>query len=186
MRQEDTMVRCTLVPLVIKPRVYELTLNFWNWCKLTEVCELVPGLAQIAEVDFNPTPEELISRFAALVRPNRIPDHVPQEKREERKKKIFRYSMDGMGLSGARVPTDGMNAPPYAPFQLPIETPYPETMFVPEGWAIDTLYAIRRGAVAAAEWDGTQVGFPPRTSNGPAIHLGGKDGLFLARMPACV
>ena len=70
------MTRCTTVPLIIKPPVYELTLNFWNWCKLTEICALVPGLARVAEVDFNPTPEELVSRFVALVRPNRIPDHV--------------------------------------------------------------------------------------------------------------
>ena len=180
------MLGSVRVPLVIKPPVYELSINFWNWCKLTEVCALVPELARVAEIDFNPTPEELVSRFAALVRPNRIPDHISEEAKERRKKKIFRYSEAGNGFSGTEVPMSGPDAPPYVPFQLSIETPYPETLFVPEGWAIDVLYAIRRGAVCAAWWDDIQVGFPPRESGRELINLGGKKGLYLMQAPGYV
>ena len=181
------MIRCTTVPVIIKPPVYELTLNFWNWCKLSDVCELVPQLAKLADVDFEPSPEELVSRFAALVRLNRIPDRVPQEKREERKKKIFRFSVDGSGFWGQEVPLTGLGAPPYVPFFLPLERPYPKTMFVPEGWAIDTLYAVRRGAIAAAEWgDDVRVGFPPRDSGRDLVNLGRKGARYFVKVPDCV
>ncbi len=188
-------------PLMISPPSYELMFGFManiqRWCKLSDVCDLVPELTRIAETDFKPTPEDLVSRFASLMRNNKIPgglrkielENQHQTERADRprsKTKIFRYSLDGTGFSGTTIPTEGFQAPPYAPFFLPIETPYPKTLFVPEEWAVDTLYAIRRGAVAAADFGETQVGFPPRTSKSEIIHLGGKREMFLVKLPECV
>lgn len=166
------MIQPTLVPLAIKPPVYELTVNLWHWCKLGEVRALVPELARAAGMDFNPTPEELVSNFAGLTRYNHIPEHVPVKERDARKKKLFRFSVDGVGLSATKLPCVELQAPPYAPFQLSIDAPYPETLFVTEEWATDVLRAIRAGAVRGAWWDGLQVGFPPRESGRDPIVLG--------------
>ncbi len=168
--------------IAVLPPVYELQFGFWRWCKLKEVCAIIPNLARITETDFSATPEELVSRFAALVRPNRIPEHVPQEKRETMQKKIFRYSEDGSSFWGTEVPI-GHPAPPYVLFQLKIGTPYPEELFVPEVWAIDVLKAVRRGAVAAADFGETKIGFSSEKSGHNAIYLEGKRQMMLMKVP---
>lgn len=170
-------------PLVVLPPVYELTFGFWRWCKLTEVCAVIPELSRIAETHFSPTPEELVSKFAALVRLNKIPDHIKEENREKHKKKLFRFSENGTGFLATPVPLSGFEAPPYAPFELSIGTPYPPELFVPEEWAADTLMAIRKGAVSAVDFDGLLIGFPPRESRRDTIHLGGKHKTALIKIP---
>ena len=158
-------------PLVVMPPVYKLSVGFWRWCKLKEVCVIVPALAHCAGNDFEPTPEGLINRFAALVRPNRIPDGVTP-RTDWVRKKIFRYSPDGKAFWGTGVGISH-TVPPHTPFSLGIGTPYPEGLFVPEGWVIDTLRAIRLGAVAAGDFGGQLLGFT-RPTGGELIHLGGK------------
>ena len=170
----------------MQPPVYELPIHFWRWCKLNEICAIIPDLARLNGIEFAPTPEDLVSRFAGLVRLNRIPDHIPVEKKEEFKKKIFRYSRDGNGFWGTEVPITNRKAPPYIDFRLDIEIPYPKELFVPEGWVIDTLKAIRLGAIAAVDFDGTKIGFPPANSDRELIHLEGKRMLALIRVPECV
>ncbi len=172
-------------PVIVQPPVYELPINFWRWCKLNEVCAIIPDLARLNEIEFAPTPEDLVSRFASLVRFNRIPDHIPVEKKEEFKKKMFRYSQDGNSFWGTEVPISGP-MPPYVDFRLGIEYPYPKELFVPEGWVIDTLKAIRMGAVAAVDFDGIKIGFPPANSDRELVYLEGERGPALVRLPECV
>ncbi|HUC31515.1 MAG TPA: hypothetical protein VMR99_02385 [Candidatus Paceibacterota bacterium] len=150
------------------PPVYELMLGFWRWCKLSEICAVVPGVARIAGNDFAPSPEVLVQRFAALVRPNIIPPHIEGAGKESKAKKIFRYSLTGGELYGPEVPLSehGQSLPPYRPFALGVGTPYPNGLFVPEGWAIDTLKAIRLGAIAAADFGDVKIGFSPREKGG--------------------
>ena len=187
---ENEMFFIKRMPVIVMPPVYELPIHFWRWCKLNEICVIIPDLANFAGVEFAPTPEDLVSRFAGLVRLNRIPDHIPVEKREEFKKKIFRYSQDGNSFWGTEVPIAGSvppgTYPPYVDFRLEIGVPYPKELFVPEGWAIDTLRAIRMGSVAAVDLDGMKIGFPPANSNRELIHLEGKKGLCLVKLPKCV
>jgi hypothetical protein len=168
----DSLRRAT-EPVAVTPPVYEIPINMWRWCKLEEVCAIVPGVAKLGENDFAPSPEELVSKFAALIRLNRLPDHMTSEAKERLKKKIFRYATpDGKGLGGTEVPliADGRDpnlAPPYAKFELDIGVPYPTGLFVPEGWVLDTLKLIRRGAVYAADYgkDGI-AGFYPKNRPG--------------------
>jgi len=173
-------------PVVIMPPVYELSLGIWRWCRLREICDAVPDIASLARIDFRPTREELVSRFAALVRPNRLPWPAAVETAEVLKKKLFRYSLCGSGISAREVPTRDGCAPPYVPFSLELGTPYPDEMFVPEGWAIDTLKAVRRGAVAAADFGDFKIGFPPRDSAREPFPLEGKPGTMLLRIPATI
>jgi len=148
-------------PQVILPPVYELPFRLRRWCKLSEVCTAATKLSQAAETNFNPTPEELVSCFAALVRPNRLRDHLGEQK------KIFRYSQDGKGFQGTYV---SVNKP--GTFRLEIEGPYPEELFVPEEWAAETLRAVQAGAVAAADFGGTRIGFSPPSSKRGSFLLG--------------
>ncbi len=177
-------------PLVILPPVYELPSGFFRrWCKLTEVCMVAHQLATATGTGFMPTPAELVSRFAALVRPNRLPKGVPEEKREGmERKKIFRFSQDGTTFSGTEVPTTHPEQPPYTHFALTIDVPYPATLFVTERWADETLSAIRSGAVAAADLGTVKFGFRPRGSRKSPIHLGGSvdGGMYCLAIPDCV
>jgi hypothetical protein len=176
-------------PVIVMPPVYELSLGIWQWCNLIEVCAVVPDLALLARIgiEFKPTPEELVSRFAALVRPNRLPWPASAETEDVLKKKLFRYSLAGNGISGREVPMEGSGkAPPYVPFNLNLGTPYPDDMFVPEGWVIDTLKAIRRGAIAAADFGDIRIGFPPRDSKKTLFIIEGKPGTMLVKMPELV
>ena len=176
--------------LMVMPPVYEIEFGQWRWCKLHEVCSVVAGLRKITETDFDPTPEELVSRFAALAKRNgglKGPG-VSEEDGARWMKKIFRYSRDGVNFWGTEVPTTYPVAPPYVFFQLDLATPYPQELFVPEGWVIDTLKAVRLGAVAAADFDGRKIGFAPEKSYEPfrLIPLDGNNETILARMPECV
>lgn len=166
----------------VMPPVYEIELGMWRWCKLDEVCEVVRGLREVTDTDFKPTPEDLVSRFASLVRPNRL----PEGSKETEKKKIFRYSKDGVRFWGTEVST-AHPAPPYVPFQLDIGTPYPSGLFVPEGWALDTLKAVRQGAVAAADFGKFKLGFRAM-KNGQRLTCITLEGNFegLIRFPDCV
>lgn len=168
----------------VMPPVYEIEFGQWRWCKLGEVCEVVWALREVTELNFTPTATELVSRFAALVRPNRLPKDVDGEK-----KKIFRYSRDGISFWGTEVPQTHP-APPYIPFKLDIEAPYPPDLFVPEGWAIDTLNAVRRGCVAAADFGKQRVGFgamQPGQRLSCIVLDGPKfEGMVLFKFPDCV
>jgi len=173
-------------PLKVLPPVYRASFGMWRWCKLTEICAVIPGLVKVAEIRYNPTPEELVFHFAALTRLTRLPEHLVKEEADKRKKKIFRYSKDGMSLWGTEVPM-ASPMPPYEPFELQIGVPYPPGLLVPEGWAIDTLNAILQGAVAAADWGGNLVGFRPRNDHRSLISLGGRrDSLTVGKVPECV
>jgi hypothetical protein len=151
MRQENIMV-LSEKSIVVMPPVYEIKIGWWRWCKLQEVCAVVPNLALLAGVVFAPTPEELVSLFSGLVRPNRLP------KEDTRKVKVFRYSRDGEGFWGTEVPKR-QTRKASTPFSLEIEKPYPIGLFVPEGWVIDTLKAIRIGIVEAADYGDYIVGW---------------------------
>ncbi|MCX6703070.1 MAG: hypothetical protein NTV02_00030 [Candidatus Zambryskibacteria bacterium] len=157
------------LPVVVMPLSYELPLGFWKWCKISEVCAIVPNLAKLAQMrfEFNPTPEELISNFAALVRPNRLP--YPAGVMNARKK-IFRYSLSGNGFSGTEVPT-GEDAPPNKKFEIFPSHCFPQDVFVPEGWVIDTLKAIRRGAISATDRGNYMIGFCPKGSAHASVIL---------------
>ncbi len=171
--------------IAVMPPVYEIQLGMWRWCKLGEVCEIVWGLREITGTDFAPTPTDLVSRFAALAKRNR----PPNEKSEKEKwlKKIFRYSHDGIGFWGTEVPTE-RPYPPYVPFTLDIGTPYPADLFVPEGWVIDTLKAVRLGAVAAADFGDHKIGFCPMKDHQPlrCITLEGEPFSGIIKFPDCV
>ncbi len=165
-------------PVIVMAQVYELRSGLrWRWCRLRDVVDVVPGVARIVGVDYHPSPEELVHDFAALVRPNRPPEGVAAD---TFRKKIFRFSADGEGLQGTEVPV-GYEGPPYKPFALSIEAPYPESLFVVEGWVIDTLKAIRRGAVHAASFVSHErdevlyTGSRPKGSD--------KNGIILERCP---
>ncbi len=148
-------------PVVVMPVVYWLPINMWRWCKLSDICETATRVAKLAGNIYHPSPEQLVREFAALVRPNRLPEHLQSTGTEKKKKKIFRYSMDGESVWGIEVPSEGSTRkdPPYEPFML-LPPANPE-MFVPEGWARDTLRAIMAGAVSAADWGERCVGFRP-------------------------
>ena len=99
-------MNATKNPVMIMPPVYELSLGVWRWCKLREVLDVVPGVASLARIDFKPlTMEILVSRFVALVRPNRLPWPAGAETSDVLKKKLFRYSLCGNGISSREVPT---------------------------------------------------------------------------------
>jgi hypothetical protein len=171
-------------PVVVVPPVYELPMNYWRWCKLKEVCEVVPQVANLSDIEFAPTPEQLVSNFAALVRPNHSPVYPPQDFPNSPKKKIFRYSLCGNGMCGKEVPTcEG--TPPYHHFNFNFGTAYPEEMFVPEGWVMDTLKAIRKGAAAAADFGDFKVGFCPKGNKWgrDTILLEGNSESCLVRVP---
>jgi hypothetical protein len=163
MRQENRM-ELKDGHIVVMPPVYEISLNKWRWCKIGEVCAVASGLGKITGSTRTFTPEQLIQNFAILARPNKFQIH------ERAPKKIFRFSLDGKGLRGVELPTQEPR-PPYVELDLGIDTPYPPELFVPEGWALDTLKAIRRGAHAAAQWGEVYVGFTDKEEAGTVFTL---------------
>ncbi|MDP1718841.1 MAG: hypothetical protein Q8L24_00215 [bacterium] len=153
-------------PFVVMPAVYELDCRR-GWCRMRDVCSVARRLARTHNLDIKITSEELIRRFADLIRPNhslpapvdrRFPDGVP--KVIDRNKKIFRYSKDGNGFWGTEVPPLKKGESWFSSFKLDIGIPYPATMFVPKEWAEDVFNAIRKGAVSARDYgDGHVLGF---------------------------
>ena len=174
-------------PVAVVPPVYELPVNHWRWCNLKELCAVVPGVAALAGLEFSPSPESLVRRFAGLTRPNKEPDTGSAFQPQAEKKVIFRFSRDGLGFSGTEVPlvgeANGLDlVPPFAPFILDVGMPYAETLFVREDWATDTLAAIRKGVVATADLgEGIIVGMKP--NDGDCIHLGARAEMILFRIP---
>jgi len=160
-------------PVVVMPPVYELSLGAFGpcrWCKLKEVCAVVPGLALLSRMDFSPTPEQLINRFVALVRP-------------VFRKKMFRYSLSGNEVFEQEVPIRN-EVPPYFPFNLGLGITHLNEMFVPEDWVVDTLRAIRRGAVAAVDFgDVGKIGFPPANTRRIPFLLEGSPETIVVRSP---
>ena len=188
MWQEDIMVPEQKYS-IIRPRVYELQICFWNWCKLSEVCELVPSIAARAGVEYSPSPEELVWHFAALVKPNRVPFRLDPKTQQPKKAKIFRYSVTGAELRGTEVPTENPR-PPYSEFVLDIGTPHPSDIFVPEGWVIDVMKAVRLGAIAAITHgeEGSDLGVKnfalfPKDSGKDSIALDGSGHTTSATYP---
>lgn len=156
-------------PLIVMPPAYEIPAPFGGyWCKLKDICELVPQIAKLAGNKFNPTPEELVSRFAALTRLNKTawPD--------QKKVKVFRYSKDGNDFWGTDVPLDyGIKTFRHPDdslcFKLDIRLPYQKKLFVTEEWARATLNAVRRGAVDAVDYGDFKMGSRPDGGNRIAL-----------------
>jgi hypothetical protein len=174
-------------PTIIFPEAYWLPMGGrldWYWCKIGAICDIASHLALQTGIEFDPTPEELVSRFAALARLNRLPEGVTEDD-IRRRPKIFRYSRDGHSLGGVEVPTQHPHAPPYVPFELPIEKPYPRELFVQEDWARSTLSAIQLGAIAAAHFNRHKIGFPPRNSGKGLICLEGEREWMIVQLPSC-
>ena len=164
-------------PLPVMPPVYELPIAYCRWCKFQEVCNLIPALAAHAKIgDFRPPLESLVSRFAALVRPNETVDSPGSKHR-----KIFRYSLDGHKMLYDEVPLEGEFAPPHGAFELRIPKPYPHDMFVTEHWAFEVLYAVRHGATAVADLGRAKVGY--RLNGTPFLLRGNADLSTLGNKP---
>jgi len=141
-------------PIMVMPPAYLLEMRNWRWCKLTEVCLAAKMNAKIAGFRFDPTPEELVRRFADLVRLNRVPDHLKGKGNEPKPVKVFRYSVDGKGFWGTNVPMPDCRAPLNSKnFKLDIGTPYPKRLLVREDWARDTLDAIRQGIIEVVDYN---------------------------------
>lgn len=173
-------MRVVRQPLKVMPPVYQLF--FWNWCRLNEVCDIVPDLAATAGNEFRPGPDDLVRRFAALVRLNRLPEDAAKN---APRKKIFRYSVDGSSFAGTEVLSD-LGLREKNVFRLDIASPYPPGLFVPVGWVQDTLSAIRLGSVQAVQAGSHIIGFGPSGRGERLIHLVGPEGMFLIRNPAGV
>jgi hypothetical protein len=160
MRQEDVMPEIKS-PLIVMPPVYEMPMQFWRWCRLTEVCEIAVNVSGIMGPVYRPTPEELVRNFAVLTRRNKgfkndplRPDQNTQGANKP-SIKLFRYTVDGRQLMAKEVVNKNSTYtdPPYVDFQLDnVPFPYPDPLYVPEGWALDTLRAIRQGAIRAMQW----------------------------------
>jgi hypothetical protein len=175
-------------PVVVFPQVYDLPLGFWQWCKLREVCNVVSNVALLADVRFSPTPQDLVNNFAGLVRMNHLPATAEVFNRDVTNQKIFRYSMNGM-LFGMNVPEDLPDLPPYSWFTLRLMTREMDQVFVPKGWVIDTLKAIRFGAVAATEFTkqgGVRIGFRPAIDSRGHFHIDGPFKSISIPIPDCV
>jgi hypothetical protein len=161
-------------PIVVIPVAYELPINVSRWCKLGDVCNVARNIAAMLGSKFGPSPVELVSDFASLVRPNRC-GSIDQERGEKREigKQYFRYSLTGRELQAKEVVCQGfvMTDPPYAHFEF--EGCDSET-FVPEEWAKNVLRAVRLGARSAVRWNDKRgtgiVGFPIE-DNAPLIEL---------------
>jgi hypothetical protein len=156
MRQEDPMITHQ-PPLIIKPAVYELPGLPWGWCRLHDICCAVRDIhLRRFNIIFDPTPEQLVRSFAALIERNKKTwqRDVPVGALGI---KYFRFSDDGIGFKATAVP-DG-----HLPknFRLDTTTPYPDPLYVPEGWMIEVTKAVRKGAVQAWEpRDGIIIGLP--------------------------
>lgn len=171
-------------PVIVFPLTYEIPLNMWRWCRCDEVFRAAQDIARFVGGKTVATPEELIWKFAALSHRNKLPctELVRTCSGEEELlgKKMFRYSLDGKALRakqvGDRVPYDEFIIEDYQP-----------SMFVAEGWARDTLRAIRRGAHAALNWGEHLVGQTDLElpQGGSMISLGGKKppGMLAGRAP---
>ena len=155
-------------PFVGMPATYELD-GHRQWCRMKDVCVVARRFASIHRVDFKITPEELICRFAALIRPNKPlvfavdskdPNHAL---RPVCPKKIFRYSKTGKGFWGTEVPMREQGGSWDSTFKLDIDTPYPKTLFVTAEWASDVFDAIRRGAGSAVDYQGRLFGVHPQS-----------------------
>jgi hypothetical protein len=166
-------------PLVVMPPVYEMPMNFWKWCRLSEVCEVASQLAAISCSDYKPTPENLVSRFAALTKFITFPGDKPYIGKSGRRKKLFRYTLDGKSIKATEVPvrilTIDPPAPPFMDFYLGVGKPYPDELYVPEGWAQDTLKSVKAGYIAVENWkDETIGGYSPKEELRNVVHLSGR------------
>ena len=167
-------------PIIVMPAVYEIPLGLWRWCRLVEVCAVVPGVAALAGSEFEPSAEQLVTFFSALARRNSRQQTPAEKKTNQLTPKYFRYSQDGSDLRADLVP-DNHHPFNQDAFRLDIPQPYPETLLVPEGWAIDTLKAIRQGAGAAmsqVEGDEETIIGLPQTGD-TIIVLKGRAGHYL-------
>lgn len=89
-------------PLIVMPGIFELPIPYQSrWCKLDDVCRIIPDLTRAVGVELFSTPEELVSRFAILTRPVRQPKNSTIR---VKKKLIFRYSLDGKSLGAKDIP----------------------------------------------------------------------------------
>lgn len=163
-------------PLQIMPAVYQLL--FWRWCKLNEVCDIIPNIAANAGNDFRPSPDELVRLFAAMVRPNRL----PKEDVNAPRKKIFRYSRDGQGFGGTEVPIN-FGFREMATFHLDVERPYPTGLFVPVGWVHDVVNAVALGAMGAIYAIGHVHAYGASGHPVRLVHIEGADGPILVSTP---
>jgi hypothetical protein len=159
MWQEDVMP--VENPLIVMPPVYEMPMQFWRWCRLTDVCEIAVNVSGIMGPVYRPTPEELVRNFAVLTRRNQgfksdpLGPNPNAQVAAKLNPKLFRYTVDGLHLMVKEVMNNNSRHtdPPYADFRLDgVSYPYPDPLYVPEGWALDTLRAVRQGAICAMQW----------------------------------
>ncbi len=123
-----------------------LNLNDWQWCIVGEVCAYARKIAlQLHGADFDPTPNDLISRFALLVTPNKI-------ETRRRKQKLFRYSLDGRALRSIEVPPGDRG-------RSPIEVAITPETYIPSGLAKDILRLSIRGGAWVGQWTNMFVAF---------------------------
>jgi len=156
-------------PQLVTPPAYWLPFGMWYWCKLSDLMACAVRVASLVGMDYNPDLNRLVNKFAALVKPNKIPGHLSPN--EVEKKKIFRYSLDGLTLYGVEVPSHGNTPnyrldPPWTP--LNFDPPLTTETFVPEGWSRDVLRAI---------WKGTPVALDYGEEHGLQGQRNGSDGL---------
>ena len=165
-------------PFVVMPKAYEMPMNFWKWCNLREMCEVAMQLATLSGSGYMPTPENLVSRFAALTKFITLSGDKPYISPSGRRKKLFRYTLDGLTLHATEVPVKIQRvdtAPPFMDFYLAVGKPYPDKLYVPEGWVQDTLKSIKAGYIAAENWlDETIAGYAPNEGQRKEVHLSGR------------
>ena len=136
-------------PLLVRPQVYALMTGVFLWCKLSDVCKIVPVLAAAHGHLFTPSPEELVNLFAQATRPN-------HSSGGGKRLKLFRYVRSSRrGFEMTEVPP---NHVAQVPFHLDCGVPYSNRIFVTAGWAFDTLEAVGGGATYAIEIDGRRYG----------------------------
>lgn len=135
-------------PPVILPRVFAINTPPFQWCELRQVRDLVPALSAYAGSSYDPTPEQLVNDFAALAPYN-------HQTTNGKRPKILRYVVspphEVVFYGGTEVPSAHHPYFKHLPFVLGARAPYPESLFVPMQWALDTLSAILSGATCATE-----------------------------------
>lgn len=136
------------LPPIVLPRVFAINWPPYQWCELRQVRDLVRPLSALAMTDYDPTSEQLVHDFAALAPYNH---QVVCGKQPQILRYVVSPPQQAVTYGGTEVP---QGHHPYFKgqfFKLGVGTPYPESLFVPMQWALDTLSAVLVGAVCVTE-----------------------------------
>jgi hypothetical protein len=138
----------TELPPVILPRAFAINWPPYHWCELQQVRDLVQPLSEYAGTHYDPSSEDLVNDFAALIPYNRQVIHDQQPK-------IFRCVVSPprgtVTQWGTEVPKGHHPYFEHKKFVLDVGVPYPNSLFVPMDWSLATLTAILAGATCATE-----------------------------------